>query len=324
MAGKINREVALQRFKEKHGDRYLYDSFQWHEQHTKSVITCRIHGDFLMTPVSHWSGVNCPKCREEEKFEKFKNKIIAKHGEGYDLSRITLEKRIEIGCPKHGFFTINRENATHVSYDGGLCRKCGAEKRVKRRGATIIDEFNKVHNNFYDYSNFVYKGMLKECFIICPIHGEFRTFPVNHIRGVRCIRCVSGSPSKQENDFIEEISQLCGMPYESGVTIKSDRKPGYFKIDAVFGGVAVEFDGCYWHNLEDSVEKDIRKTNAIISEGYSVIRLRAFSKKWDKLPEIPNALNFHVNEDLSASENSEVLEKVAQVIQDRNCILSSL
>jgi hypothetical protein len=57
-----NQELLIQQFKEVHGDVYDYSKVVYKSAHTKIIITCKNHGDFLQTPTSHRNGTNCPIC----------------------------------------------------------------------------------------------------------------------------------------------------------------------------------------------------------------------------------------------------------------------
>ena len=52
-----------------HGNRFLYHKETYVNSKTKSLITCKKHGDFWQVPASHLSGVGCPLCNES-KLEK--------------------------------------------------------------------------------------------------------------------------------------------------------------------------------------------------------------------------------------------------------------
>ena len=45
-----------------HNNNYLYDNLVYINGLTKSIITCKIHGDFLQRPANHLSGQGCVKC----------------------------------------------------------------------------------------------------------------------------------------------------------------------------------------------------------------------------------------------------------------------
>jgi hypothetical protein len=57
-----NQELLIKQFKEVHGDVYDYSKVVYKSAHTKIIITCKNHGDFLQTPTSHRNGTNCPIC----------------------------------------------------------------------------------------------------------------------------------------------------------------------------------------------------------------------------------------------------------------------
>lgn len=62
MAQKSSLEEVVVKFKIIHGDRYLYDKVIYTNAHTKVIITCREHGDFLMSPSNHMGNHGCSKC----------------------------------------------------------------------------------------------------------------------------------------------------------------------------------------------------------------------------------------------------------------------
>ena len=55
-----DRFVAAAR--ERHGERYKYDRFEYIDATTKGVIVCPRHGPFVQLPSNHLSGVGCPSC----------------------------------------------------------------------------------------------------------------------------------------------------------------------------------------------------------------------------------------------------------------------
>ena len=65
-AGKQNlksKETWLKEFHLIHKDTYNYDKFELVNGYTKIIVTCKKHGDFLITPTSHRGGCGCPTCR---------------------------------------------------------------------------------------------------------------------------------------------------------------------------------------------------------------------------------------------------------------------
>lgn len=64
----INKRLTKEKFIEKakitHGETYSYDNVIYSGAHTKVSVTCKLHGDFHVTPVNHWSnGIGCQHCK---------------------------------------------------------------------------------------------------------------------------------------------------------------------------------------------------------------------------------------------------------------------
>lgn len=59
----LTLEDVIKDFEKIHKDRYTYNNFVYKNLQTKSYITCREHGDFLIRPNHHLRGNGCPKCK---------------------------------------------------------------------------------------------------------------------------------------------------------------------------------------------------------------------------------------------------------------------
>lgn len=66
--GEQRIESFAEQFEERsrslHGDTYTYSSFIYSGANEKSVIVCRTHGTFWISPSAHLSGQGCPTCKE--------------------------------------------------------------------------------------------------------------------------------------------------------------------------------------------------------------------------------------------------------------------
>ena len=82
----------------------------------------------------------------------------------------------------------------------------------------IIEKFNKIHNNKYDYSKVNYVSSNTKVCIICPEHGEFWQTPNHHLSGRGCPFCKGRkiSKSKKYNNlvFINESVQIHKNKYD--------------------------------------------------------------------------------------------------------------
>jgi glutaredoxin len=81
----------------------------------------------------------------------------------------------------------------------------------------IIEKSNKIHFNWYDYSNINYNGMFEKIEVICPIHGSFLVTPNNHIYNKSgCPKCKGISNTLE---FIEIANKIHNYKYNYTNTI---------------------------------------------------------------------------------------------------------
>lgn len=75
-------EEIIQKFIITHGSKYDYSKVVYRDMHTKVIIICPIHGEFVQTPRSHLNGCGCPIC-DESKGERLVATILDKHNIKY-------------------------------------------------------------------------------------------------------------------------------------------------------------------------------------------------------------------------------------------------
>jgi very-short-patch-repair endonuclease len=128
----------ITRFINKHGDRYDYEKFENNGSQTKSIITCKIHGDFLQSPDNHSHGQGCDKCLNDSlklSHSQIIDKFLEVHGNRYDYHKFVYagnKNKSIIVCPKCGEFNQN----SHDHLKGYGCPKCKASK-----GESVIREY---------------------------------------------------------------------------------------------------------------------------------------------------------------------------------------
>lgn len=90
--------------------------------------------------------------------------------------------------------------------------------RLENRLLTLEECFNKKHNNKFDYSESLYRGMAEKIEIICPIHGSFWQVPESHKNGVGCSKCsdliTSQKNTKPLEITIHEFKKVHGNRYD--------------------------------------------------------------------------------------------------------------
>lgn len=62
----VNKDRFFQKLsEEKHGIKYNYNKVNYKDSHSKIIIECPIHGEFIQKPYSHLNGRGCYKCHLE-------------------------------------------------------------------------------------------------------------------------------------------------------------------------------------------------------------------------------------------------------------------
>jgi very-short-patch-repair endonuclease len=194
---KYTRETFIEKSKEIHGDKYIYDKVEYKNNREKVIIICREHGEFLQTPSKHIYGQNCNKCSGHytPTPEEFIEKCIKKHGNKYDYSQTIYtsnKEYINIICKIHGVF---RQNANSHLLGCG-CGKCSGN--FTKTNKEFIENSKEIHGDKYDYSKVEYKNCKEYIIIICKIHGEFLQSPSNHKNGKGCIKCLKKYKNTEE------------------------------------------------------------------------------------------------------------------------------
>lgn len=182
-----------------HGDRYLYPKVNYVRSSDVVTITCREHGDFNQTPNVHLSGKGCPTCgriksarnRTKVNTADFITKAALKHGLIYLYDKTVYKhhrERVTITCREHGDFEQRPDQ--HLAGQG--CPKCAWVKRTDGNRLTweeFLERSNDLHNGFYSYLKSKYINTYTPIVITCPVHGDFKQTPKNHLVGKGCGRC---------------------------------------------------------------------------------------------------------------------------------------
>lgn len=154
--GRITTETIIERFEEKHGNKYIYTKVKYVDAHTKVCIICPIHGEFWQTPYNHLHGYGCKKCamdalisnnlRTKEEFIKIAKSI---HGDKYDYSKVVYKGckiKVCIICPIHGEFWQTPDNHINKNHPQG-CPLCN-ESKLEREIRIFLTE----HNIDFEYN----------------------------------------------------------------------------------------------------------------------------------------------------------------------------
>jgi len=132
-----------------HSDKYTYEKTQYQNAHTKVIVTCPIHGDFLIAPYSHRQGQGCKKCGIISRNAKNtlttstfidKSNDIHKNRYVYDYVVYTTSKtKVQIICPDHGPFM--QRPTQHMRGEG--CPECGRQNWFAEQGGYCARYFDE-------------------------------------------------------------------------------------------------------------------------------------------------------------------------------------
>lgn len=309
-------EEAIEIFKQVHGDRFDYSEYEYRSKSKKSVVICREHGSFEVTFNRHREGGmsqgGCPECKRLHRVDRFIAKVRKCYGDHIDTSLVKYVNAVTpvtLLCQYHGKFSIYPSNVKPHSE----CRGCLGSRRRENTARELSNRFKLVHGDRFDYSKVVYSDMHEKVIIGCSQHGDFEMTPANHLSNHYCWKCNCNTSSREETAWIESIENFLGITANTDHTV-SGRKGASSKIDAVFGDVAVEYDGAYWHSLDESLVKDESKTSRIAEKNLTVIRLRAYGAGGPRLPEVPGAINIHVPEKVDTLLAEDIADRIRSMM----------
>ena len=206
MSVKKTKEQFIKDARKVHGDRYDYSKVVYVNHHTKVLISCPEHGEFLKSPSNHLKKnkpQGCPVCALKKRgqdqalgIDAFISRANEAHNNKYDYSKVeytNAHTKVTIICPDHGEFKQSPGNHLPPGLNGcGVCNRKKRDDAMRLSQKEFIERANEAHSNKYDYSAVVYESYHKPVTIICHEHGSFRQAPSSHLnsdspRG--CPRC---------------------------------------------------------------------------------------------------------------------------------------
>ena len=200
---KNKKEIFIEKANKRHNWKYTYDKVEYINSITKVCIICPEHGEFWQTPAAHVRGRGCPVCSNSKRgkrsvtTENLIKKCNKVHNNKYSYEKTeytNADTKICVSCPIHGDFYILPFH--HLNGQG--CPKCKGRNLTREE---IINKFNEIHRNKYDYSKVIFNKMKEKVCIICPEHGEFWQTPQKHINGQGCPKC--GIEKRSKNSILD-------------------------------------------------------------------------------------------------------------------------
>lgn len=285
---KLSKETFLSLCREKFGNKFEYDLTDYKNLSSKIAVTCPEHGTFKQTANLHLnSKYGCPKCAADSVSKNsamttadFIKKAIAVHGDKYDYSKVEYQgnKRVHIICPIHGEFWQSPHN--HLFGNG--CPKCGRQRTINLSRMTQDDFIRRaaeIHDNKYDYSKVKYVDYRTKVTIGCPVHGEFKQTPDDHLQGKGCPKC-GNLLSKSENEIYEYCCSLVGKEN----VIQSEHsiiKPHEIDIYIPSLKIGIEYNGLRWHSEEFGKDRHYHITKTLACEKKGIRLIQIFEDEYE-------------------------------------------
>lgn len=149
----------------------------------------------------------------QEQFVEKCNKIHNFKYSYFKVNFISTKKSVVITCLNHGDFV--QRASSHLSGNG--CKLC-AHDQFKLNKNIFIQKANVTHNYKYDYSLVNYVNNKEKIIIICPVHGEFKQTPRDHLQKKGCIKCkfklIGNLKRKEIEFFIEQSAKIHNNKYD--------------------------------------------------------------------------------------------------------------
>ena len=131
------------------------------------------------------------------------------HGnDKYDYSQTDINNKddkgkIKVICKKHGIFYINPSK--HAEGQG--CKQCHIEN-ITYTTDKFINKAKKIHNGKYTYDKTNYIDPYTNVIITCPVHGDFKQTPSNHLQGNGCKECMKDKFRLSQDIFLDRVKNI--------------------------------------------------------------------------------------------------------------------
>ena len=259
-------------------------------------LICKKHGDYPTTGKAASRGRRCPTCSHKglppfnESLAYLRPDIAFTWSSKNDCTPFEVwpsegnskhsGKRIWI-CPIHGEYEAICADRTNNQG----CRLCGIESARKKKSIPLLG------HSFGD----LYPSLLPE-------------WSNKNSKGPHC--CNLGR-SQAENFLRSSLTALGSLP--------TTHKIGHWEVDIFFPerNTIIEYDGAYYHSFPKSLQTDTRKSLDLLSQGYTLIRVRTYSKNY-QLPSLqishPSYHEIFTSEPLDSQPTPDLLDKITSLL----------
>lgn len=192
----------IEKIKDIHGNKFKFDKFNYVNIRTKITLICSIHNEELTYFPKTFENPNtcCKQCRlikdkesELQKDQQFKNSLIEKFGNKFDLSDthyVNIRTPIKITCILHNI-TFSCIPDTIIKSKYGSCEECVKQHIINSSNIILdafIDDVEKLRPDTYNFkliSEFKDRKIYID--VICKVHNyQFNIQACELLRKSKC------------------------------------------------------------------------------------------------------------------------------------------
>lgn len=262
----------------KYGNLYAItkDDFYNRDEKQYSNFKCKFHGDFKTKPAQLLVNCSCKECYKEKRIKTISHKVKEFYGTHYEVSsNKEYSKKVNVQCNKHNIVTAVWRS--HLFKNQFICNECNKEAMCSENKKLFYIKANKLYNSFYSYND-DYITSQKNITVTCPIHGNFKVTPNDHLnKHSGCPKC-GNKQSNGEEDIYNYCKELCNDTFKRNKTVIN---PYELDIFIPSKGIAIEYNGLRWHSEQYKDEAQyyhLMKSNICKDKRISLIHI--FEDEW--------------------------------------------
>ncbi len=227
----------------------------------KIKIKCPKGHIYEVKPSSFKNGSRCPRCAgvcpiqaKEQFIELLKNENF------FLLSDYKgSHQKVKLKCPKGHIYEVKPSSFKN----GSKCPKCSKKCPIQAKEQFIELLAQEGYELLSEYKNIDTKVILR-----CPERHEWNTTPHSFKTNNRCPHC-AGSTGQRKLQSMLEIRDLGSMVYNNRTILNG------LELDIYYPelNIAIEYQGNYWHNKPDAIERDKRKRKLCEEKGIKLIEV---------------------------------------------------
>lgn len=238
---KYNRKIN---YLKKYGVENIFDVPEIKEKHQQNIVTS--YTDEVKSHMSQSHKAKWEDAAFRERMSQVRKELADTEEFKKSISRRIREYRDRPDVKRYYSQLMKdrwQSSATLLAYKEKRTQEANIKKSIKYMNNVL--SYNKkfiealqnfltqapiLHENKYDYSSIVFRGLQTNVDIICPIHGKFSQSPYKHLQGSGCPKCgfiqagLNGRLSTPT--FIKKAEEVHGTVYDySKVIYKTSNDP---------------------------------------------------------------------------------------------------